>query len=588
MEKILISINGINGAGKTTLIKNIVSQNNLFGYVELKGTNKLRDYNWWFYKSTPEELIDELYQCLYKRRLEIENINKRIIFVDKGFDTIMARLFATLSVRGCFSENIDNYLKKFSLKCQDLKKEDIKILLEDEYIPFENSFFSKYNKIQFDYLKEIQFDLHYKSNQNSKEEIYKKIFDFWENRLKKTIENLDITIYGISGLSESGKSSMGQYLNSKYGIWNLKLKYFASNLKDKGIIEKKNFFFSLAFIEEIVGFVQAHYYKNAISIESLWNTELIDQIKYLFANKFKIVYILAEEKIRIDRNTGDNKELIAKDNFKKSKKVDELQKKCDVIVHNNGSFRNFYRQIDYMVNMNSYRNPTTVKPVSELNIHESLKTIIINIQESLFNKFKNEIMLFSVVGSCALEVPILGWSDIDIMIITKDSIKEIMKFLNLEVQKYNIHIGVNCFSMEQITSMDIDMKTKWYIYFMQNNVIYPSYISENINLPCVIIEHIIKSEEYIINEIIFSINRELYSPNTNGKKLLKKLLVFIKIEALRYGLICKSMQETLCVLNDIWNIDYKKYLNISESKYVNTDKVKLMAEEVMKNVYECK
>ena len=128
--KIVISLNGVDGSGKTTQAKLLYQQNpTLIEYIGglenyppyMNGLSK--DFDWWFFKSTPIEFCDTMYESIYYRNLAIENSPKPIVIIDKGVRNFDARILSTLFIKGLNEKEskilISHSKAKFKIKDYD-------------------------------------------------------------------------------------------------------------------------------------------------------------------------------------------------------------------------------------------------------------------------------------------------------------------------------------------------------------------------------------------------------------------------------------------------------------------------------------
>lgn len=157
MNKVIISINGSNGVGKTTFLKNFTKAYPQYIFFSLKSTKKINDPSWWFVKSTPMELINEIIKIVTERDKKIKTNSNTVILLDKGIITMKARIFSTLKVRGYSKARIEKAMAIWNKKCTNILNEDIafSILSSNKIgqVPSLNKYnFNLYNKLQKQYL----------------------------------------------------------------------------------------------------------------------------------------------------------------------------------------------------------------------------------------------------------------------------------------------------------------------------------------------------------------------------------------------------------------------------------------------------
>lgn len=159
-------------------------------------------------------------------------------------------------------------------------------------------------------------------------------------------ENLVSQNKGISGYSECGKSTFGQYFNNYSNLWNLKLKYFNEIISHKHNIpyikDNKKFDNSmlriLLLINEINNFLKCHYYIKAISLESFHGIEIIEWLEYYYKNNFIAVFIDTPYEIRYKRSQHTIKNpnfIIENDKKKENNKIQNILKYPNIKVIDN-------------------------------------------------------------------------------------------------------------------------------------------------------------------------------------------------------------------------------------------------------------
>lgn len=176
-------------------------------------------------------------------------------------------------------------------------------------------------------------------------------------------------VFVIGGMSESGKSSFGRYLDSK-GIPRLKIVSFLKKVKDKedcdedfvswnnrNSIEKPEWL-----REEFVKEFLASMLKEGVeycALESLYGPELGVYMKEVIGeDKVVIVYVNMDVDIRLQRQMirenltsldEARKLLLPRDEIKKSWGVPGIEAVADVVIDNSGTLDELYLKADKMI-----------------------------------------------------------------------------------------------------------------------------------------------------------------------------------------------------------------------------------------------
>lgn len=213
------------------------------------------------------------------------------------------------------------------------------------------------------------------------------------------------------------------------------------------------------------------------------------------------------------------------------------------------------------------------------------KIIILNIEEKIHNILKDNLLLFSLVGSCQFETCIPKWSDIDILIIVKKLNKETMLFLNQQADLYRYHIGISVFSQKSIETCSIDFKTQLYLYQMKFGRIKPQFFSEDLTIIVEDIEKLIKDAIVLEKENIFALRRNIYYKSPNIKLCFKLIINILKDELLKKYIICSSLNDVWKYSLSILNINLNDYIKIENIPFIKLTNLIRLGEFVL-NKYE--
>lgn len=173
-------------------------------------------------------------------------------------------------------------------------------------------------------------------------------------------------VFVIGGMSESGKSSVGRYLDSK-GIPRLKIVSFLKNIMEregangsfvewnnKNVLERPEWVRE-EFTKEFVARMEEKGIE-CCALESLYGPELAVYMKSIIGNdKVVIVYVNMDVDVRLQRQIiregltsldEAKKLLLPRDEIKKAWGVPKIEAVADVIIDNSGTFEDLYRKVD--------------------------------------------------------------------------------------------------------------------------------------------------------------------------------------------------------------------------------------------------
>ena len=594
--KIVISFNGVDGSGKTTQL-NLLAKDNPDIIEKIGGLEKYypfselpkESFEWWFYESTTEQFVNIIYESLKKRNIEIMESKKPIVIVDKGIKNFDARVIATLMYKGINMEDaikmVEQAKSKFEVnsiedknlffhiaKSIKLRKELTRKRKFTGLVLDKARTYSEYQEYQNQIIKKQiengdydEFDA-----MGSIEEVYYKLNSIIFEELKKITLFPDQSkqIYALGGLSECGKSGTGQYLSEEHNIWNLKFRYFLEQMAQRYDIDDPLKFYrnnsnlvALLEINQIAMLFQKQYYKDAISLESLHNFELAKALKIQLGDQFTIIYIDTLLKNRVIRNALSEgidleksmQQVFLKDIDKKNMGADKIKEIADFIIDNNGTKYELYSKLDTIV------SPKTIYTgklydENEKNIPNTYREAIKTFREEMINKFGEKVKLLTLTGSCARECVHEGYSDIDAIIVIEPYDENTRKILNDIVKKIPIKIGTTVFSEREFKDNEIDTKTKYAIYKMEQGDFQP-LIYKNLVLTKYSFSDITLAYRNCLPSELHTLRRSLYEENENNyDAIFKNLSHIMRNILIQNGIDCIDYHDVYTKFASLYNL----------------------------------
>ncbi|KAK3363929.1 hypothetical protein B0T25DRAFT_55873 [Lasiosphaeria hispida] len=158
--------------------------------------------------------------------------------------------------------------------------------------------------------------------------------------LKPTFERIK-TIYALAGLSECGKSTVADMIHKAHGTSGarLKMSYFldrASNELGYDVYSLSGERRAAALLRGLDAFARCHWYLSTLTIESVHRYDSIAALKSYLGPLLQIIYIDANEELRLERSGRPRTRLEQKDAAKKGRGAERVKEIADVVIDNNG------------------------------------------------------------------------------------------------------------------------------------------------------------------------------------------------------------------------------------------------------------
>lgn len=597
--KVVISFNGVDGSGKTTqldllakdnpdILEKINGLDRYYPFSELPKDN----FEWWFNESSAQQFVDVIYESLRNRNFDIMKSKKPLVIVDKGIKNFDARVIATLMYKGLSKDEAKKMVEHAKLKfdVDSLEDKDLffniaqsiklrkKITQQRKFTGLaldKAKTYSEYQEYQNEIIQE-QFDNgEYEEFDatGSIEEVHQKlqytIFDELKN--STLFPSQDKKIYALGGLSECGKSGTGKYLSKRHNIWNLKFRYFFEQMAQRYDVEdplkfyrNNSDFVSLLEINQIAELFQKQYYKDAISLESLHDFELTKALKARLGEQFSIIYIYIDTSLRnrVIRNALSEgidieqsmKQVQSKDADKKNMGADKIEDIADFVVDNNGTNYELYNRLDTIVS-NKAKYIGQLYDEDKKKIPEGYRQAIRLFREKVIEKLGDKVKLLTLTGSCARECVHDGYSDIDAIIVIEPYDKETRKTLNDIVKQIPIKIGTTVFSERELQDGELDTKTKYAIYKMEQGDFQPLICDSKLELTRYTLDDIKLSYRDCMPSELHSLRRILYEEDEKNYDIIFKNLSHIMRNILiQNGIDCVDYDDVYTKFASIYGL----------------------------------
>lgn len=367
-----VSLNGADNVGKTTQIGLLPSHYTIskVGGLHEKDTKigemhrqGLLKYWWW--ESTNEDFVCSIVGALARRHWDsMTNTHSVVSLVDRG-----AAMFEAVAVAVIATKRADHDLDKARATFQTIlekyhlqvPKERLAILLThggslDESLQItlsreDNNPDERYKLYQFFLQSEMgrqerlgvyQHTIHINATSSISDiqnELRKVLLQHTGNRLFLPILHKLDSVYVISGLSESGKSSVAEGFCSYHGTaqaFRAKIVYFNNLMSEKlgrsiySLPEKDQ---AQSLFHELERFSNAHYWLRLITIESMHSHLIAKWLKTWLGNKVQVIYVDTADVKRFDRALVTSEAVVSNDSLKIERGVELIRPEARLPIH---------------------------------------------------------------------------------------------------------------------------------------------------------------------------------------------------------------------------------------------------------------
>lgn len=368
----VISLNGCDGVGKTTHVRwllrsgedqlSLVKRLSAYSDGRLKGSGP-GSFDWWFREVSISDFISIIIDALNRQATDYRD--EAFTILDRGVDMYKAVCVATWMTRhdiaftdaikavdARFQEGLDfepkeyviilepspRYQDSIALYLQFLKKQD-----KDEFKPEERHIYQQYQK----QLRGAFRHYFSKFEKGIRVTVDAPIVEI-HNLLRQSLNNdlgLDLPllckhvslVVCLGGMSQAGKSTLGDFLRQECGFYRLKIRYFtqlAERLDLRKDVE--------AIAMELIEFIDRHYVVDRFSIESLHAPDLAAFLKLFLGERFQTVFVETPYEVRVRRTveelgiTNSEAEAIisSKDGAKQEHGAHRVEEIADIILDN--------------------------------------------------------------------------------------------------------------------------------------------------------------------------------------------------------------------------------------------------------------
>lgn len=437
--------------------------------------------DWWF-AHAPIEEVAGLLATSYIRRHRAARSVPGLHLVDRGIAQLEAVIAATVSVREGLEEadartRAAELLSTWSSDLEEAEHNEFAILLlhgsdpaadaevslsreamaSSRYVGYERAL----NRILHQQAAESRYDRVVHVNQRPIVPVQNEIRQAIGEDLDLRPALADVHIVAIGGMSESGKSTAAAHLANKHGYARLKIGWLIDTAAGRHRVVEPYKVDSDQLaelcIDALERYCQAHYFVRRVTIESLHRDGFAHSLRKLLGAGLTIVYLECPEPTRRGRGLAGPIDVADRDRVKRLRGAERVRDVADLVVDNGGSSQLLFGQLDrFHAEREWQRCSPRAVVIDGLRIPKHLKQYL---DELITTLPKPDLSMVAITGSGAQGAFRPGWSDLDILLVTRDGlatgagIGDIRKALeSVSRHKGGVKVGVTVISEAELSA----------------------------------------------------------------------------------------------------------------------------------------
>jgi hypothetical protein len=446
-----IAISGPDNVGKTTqirmLARRIGRDAHLSGPLDeydlrwsaVKGGGMA---DWWFHRAPIEEVADVLASSYLERSRAAQTATTR--FMDRGVPMLEASVAATVAVRERIgvheaADRASELLEPFSADISQAEASEFEVILlqdDDPVVGVARSLerertvtetYMTYQQHLHDQLRRLVADGRFALGIIVGDRPILAI----QNDLRRHLRMIHaavpepalagVHVVALGGMSESGKSAVGEYLRTRHGHGRLKVGYLIEEAAWRSGIEHPYQVSAGVRAELLVDsldrYCTAHHFLDSVSVESLHDFDSTVELRKILGDQLSVLYLETSAALRAIRGTAGPADVTDRDAVKRGRGAPAIAGIADQIVDNDGTRLALERKVDRFALSRKWRTYSPeAKSVRDLGLPSHLEAYLAALVDRLTGDLP-AVDLLAVTGSGARGKYQHGWSDLDVFII---------------------------------------------------------------------------------------------------------------------------------------------------------------------------
>lgn len=365
-----------------------------------------------------------------------------------------------------------------------------------------------------------------------------------------------VHVTALGGMSESGKSTAGEYLRTQHGHARLKIGHLIEDAAGRAGIRDPYRLGSVVQAELIVDsldrFCQAHHFLDSVSIESLHDFDSTAELARMLGPQLTIAYLDACEGTRTRRGTVGAQDVVDRDLIKSARGADKIVSIAHEVIGNDGPRLELERRLDRIaLNRRWPEHQPSTMPVNALGLPVHLESYLAEFLDRTTG-LRPLIDLLAVTGSGARGKYQHGWSDLDVLVVADaSSLDEMRQILaDLETELGGVKLGMTVLTRAECRAGAITSRLLHVLALIGSGSLVPLWSTPGLALPApdAATDVAVSLRDGI--QAAIEIRRQFLKGSPDLRALYKVTALLAKIQLRFGGIECPSDSDALTVLLD--------------------------------------
>ncbi|MGW6604036.1 nucleotidyltransferase domain-containing protein [Streptomyces sp. NPDC055036] len=363
-----------------------------------------------------------------------------------------------------------------------------------------------------------------------------------------------VRVVALGGLSESGKSTAGEYLRTRHGYARLKIGHLIEDSARRCRIADPYALGEVVQAELIVDaldrYCAAHHFLDRVSIESLHSAASTREFTRMLGQQLTVVYLKTPFTVRAARSIPGAADVAERDRTKISRGAKKIAAAADAVIDNGGNRLQLERALDRLAlsaRWSSHR-PETV-PLNTLGLPVHLEAYLSTALDRMAGR-RPLIDLLAVTGSGARGKYQHGWSDLDVFVIAApEALPDMAEILaDLDGELDGVKLGLTVLTPGECTTGAISSRLLHVLALLGTGALPALWCRPGLTLPVPTAADDVDASVRDGIQAAIEIRRQLLRPTLDLRALYKVTALLAKIQLRFQGTECPGDDEALTTL----------------------------------------